>query len=414
MSYDLLQGKEHSMRDTRLGRGRMGVILVIVLIASLLSPMAAFAAPTQNSPQYERGNTDWAQVYTVKRGDTLSQIAWDFGVSEDALLQANSLRNANHIYVGQQLIIPERNSYGKGGPQCADYYTVRRGDTLSEIAYYKGLDEHALARANSVYDLNDIYVGQTLCIPAKSGGSYVPQQPKWEPEPPKNAGCNPCGQPQYEGPKYEGPKNDGPKNDGPKNDGPQRPAEEPQRPSNEGCNPCGQPQNDGPKNDGPQRPSEPQCSNNCGGPQRPDNNDQWKNDDHRPEPLRPTEYWTGTYYNDKYFGDFALQRQDLEVNFNWFTGSPFGEVNADRFSVHWEKVEYFKGGPYTFYAVADDGVRVYVDDQLIIDAWVIQPATEYKVDLNLSEGPHKIVVDYYEEAEDAQVHVYWEPRRPKK
>jgi len=404
------------MRDTRLGRGRMGVILVIVLIASLLSPIAAFAAPTQNDTQNERGNTDWAQVYTVKRGDTLSGIAWDFGVSEDALLQANSLRNANHIYVGQQLIIPERNSYGdsgKGGPQCADYYTVRRGDTLSEIAYYKGLDEYALARANSVYDHNDIYVGQTLCIPAKSGGTPAPQQPKWEPEQPKNEGCNPCGQPQY-----EGPKNEGPKNEGPKNDGPQRPADEPQRPSNEGCNPCGQPQNDGPQ-EGPQRPSEPQsnepqCSNNCGGPQRPENNDQWKNDDHRPEPLRPTEYWTGTYYNDKYFGDFALQRQDLEVNFNWSTGSPFGDVNQDRFSVHWEKVEHFKGGPYTFYAVADDGVRVYVDDQLIIDAWVIQPATEYKVELNLSEGPHKIVVDYYEEAEDAQVHVYWEQRRHKK
>ena len=409
MSYDLLQGKEHCMRDTRLGRGRIGVILVIVLIASLLSPIAAIAAPAQN----ERGNTEWVQVYTVVRGDTLSGIAWSFGVSEDALMQANSLRNANHIYVGQQLIIPERTNYGKGGPECAAYYTVRRGDTLSEIAYYNGIDEYALARANGVYDLNDIYVGQTLCLPAKSGGSHVVQQPKWQPEQPKSESCNPCGQPQYEGPKNEGPKNDGPKNDGCDPCGqPQRPANE--GPKNDGCNPCGQQGNDGPKNDGPQRPDGPQCNNNCDGPQRPDDKDQWNKDDHRPEPLRPTEYWTGTYYNDKYFGEFALQRQDLEVNFNWFTGSPFSDMQQDRFSVHWEKVEYFKGGPYRFYAIADDGVRVYVDDQLIIDAWVIQPATEYTADLNLSEGPHKIVVDYYEEAEDAQIHVYWEPRHHKK
>jgi hypothetical protein len=113
--------------------------------------------------------------------------------------------------------------------------------------------------------------------------------------------------------------------------------------------------------------------------------------------LRPTEYWKGTYFNDKYFGEFALERQDLEVNFNWMTGSPFGELNQDRFSARWEKVEYFKGGPYRFYAIADDGVRVYVDDQLIIDAWVIQPATEYKADVNLGE--------------DAQIRVYWEPRK---
>jgi hypothetical protein len=82
--------------------------------------------------------------------------------------------------------------------------------------------------------------------------------------------------------------------------------------------------------------------------------------------------------------------------------------------VRWEKAEYFKGGTYRFYAIADDGVRVYVDDQLIIDAWVIQPATEYKADLNLSDGPHKIVVEYYEEAEDAQIRVYWEQRRHNK
>jgi LysM repeat protein len=404
MSYDLLQRKEYSMRYTRLGRGRTGVIVVLMLLISILAPMTASAAPAQS----RGGNTDWAQVYTVQRGDTLSEIAWSFGVSEDAILKANSLRNANVIYVGQQLIIPEQGQSGKGGPQCADYYTVRRGDTLSHIALYRGIDEYALARANGIYDLNDVTIGQVLCIPAK-GGNVQPEQPKWEPERPQT-GCNPCGQPQ----------NDGPKVDGPKNEGPQRPVEQPQRPRPEepSCNPCGQPQNDGPKydgpkNEGPQRPDYdgPGCSGPCGGPERPEPR---KDDGPKHEPLRPTEYWKGTYFKDKYFSEFALERQDLEVNFNWMIGSPFGEMNSDRFSVRWEKVEYFKGGPYRFYAIADDGVRVYVDDQLIIDGWVIQPTTEYKADLNLGEGPHKIVVEYYEEAEDAQIRVYWEPRRHQK
>jgi LysM repeat protein len=432
------------MRYTRLGRGRMGVILVLMVLATLLSPIAAFAAPAQNP----EGNTEWAQIYTVQRGDTLADIAWNFGVSEEALMRANSLRNPNVIYVGQQLIIPEEYSHGTGGPECADYYTVHRGDTLSEIALYKGIDEYALAHANGIYDLNDVYVGQTLCIPDSGGNnnsggynggnSYPQQQPQPEPEYPNKGddGCGPCGQQNDSQPQYGGPQNDSPKNNGQEYDGPQRPDNDeaqnngPQcnpcdQPHNDGpqCDSCGQPQNDGPKNDGPQRPDEYDhgdydhgdqdeydhdeydhhdgCSP-CDGPKRPDG-------EHHSQ-LQPTEYWTGNYYNDKYFGEFVLQRQDLEVNFNWFTGSPFSNMSQDRFSVRWDKVENFRAGTYTFHAVADDGVRVYVDDQLIIDHWVIEPATEYSADVNLSEGPHKLVVEYYEEAEDAVIHVYWEPK----
>jgi LysM repeat protein len=444
MSDDLLQRKGYDMRYTRLGRGRMGVIVVLMLLASLLTPLTALAAPVQ----HPEGNTEWVQVYTVQNGDTLAEIAWSFGVSSEALMQANSLRNPNVIYVGQQLIIPEASSYGTGGPQCDSYYTVRPGDTLSGIALYNGIDEYDLARANGLYDLNDIYVGQPLCIPS-SGGENYPQQPQQPAYPQNNGpqnngpqnnaqndGCNPCGQPQNDGPKSDGPQrpdnsqvdgprsdgpqnngcdpcgqsqNDGPKNNGPENDGPQRPDNSQyDGPRNDGCDPCGQSPNDGPQNDGPQN-NGPKND----GPQRPDDGCSPCDDheyDHHADDLKPTEYWTGSYYNDKYFGEFVLQRQDLEVNFNWFTGSPFSDMHQDRFSVRWEKVEYFKGGSYRFYAVADDGVRVYVDDQLIIDHWVIQPATEYKTDLNLSPGPHKVVVEYYEEAEDAQIHVYWEPK----
>ncbi|MCC6457874.1 MAG: LysM peptidoglycan-binding domain-containing protein [Caldilineaceae bacterium] len=391
------------MRNTRLGsvnRGRMGLVLVLMLLASLVAPMSAWAAPAQSNP----GNTEWVQVYTVKRGDTLSAIALSFGVSDEALLQANSLRNANVIYVGQQLIIPEKSNYGTGGPVCASYYTVRRGDTLSGIALYNGIDQYALARANGLYDLNDVFVGQTLCIPGSSTPQQPvqPQRPVVEPQRPADGPqCNPC----------EAPKKDAPKNEGPQRpaDGPQRPADGPQ------CNPCNA-GNEGPQRpaDGPQRPSDGSQCNSCGGPERPDGDRPRYDDDKKHEPLRPTEFWKGTYFSDKYFSEFAMERQDLEVNFNWMIGSPFGDTNQDRFSVRWEKVEYFKGGPYRFFAVADDGVRVYVDDQLIIDAWVIQPATEYKADLNLSDGPHKVVVEYYEEAEDAQIHVYWEQRRHNK
>ena len=60
-----------------------------------------------------------------------------------------------------------------------------------------------------------------------------------------------------------------------------------------------------------------------------------------------------------------------------------------------------------FHVRADDGVRVIVDDVTVIDAWKIQPATEYEGKVSLSPGKHKIVVEYYEEAEDAEVSVHW-------
>lgn len=443
MSFEGMQRREHCMRYTRLGsvnRGRIVLILVLTLLISLFAPVTAFGAPAVSAP----GTTDWVQVYTVQRGDTLSQIAWDFGVSEQALLQANSLHDPDEIYVGQQLIIPNQGGYGTGGPECASYYTVRPGDTLSQIALDQGVDEYALARANGVYDLNDIYVGQQLCIPGGNGSNNYPQQPSYPPDSSNN-------KPQQQNPNNSGSQQQNPNNSGPQgnnNEGPQQPnSGNPQGPNEYNDGPQGN-NNQGPQqpnsgnaqgpneyNNGPQHPDydEPQHPNeeydheeydhhdgqqhpddydHQGGPPQdgPDHPDQYgpphDGDNHYPH---PTEYWTGTYYNDKYFSEFVLERQDLEVNFNWLTGSPVSNMEQDRFSVHWEKVEYFKGGPFRFHAVADDGVRVYVDDQLIIDAWVIQPATEYKADINLSEGPHKLVVDYYEEAEDAQIHVYWEP-----
>ena len=348
------------MRKSRPGSAHRGNILqwlrrrTLVTVASLLMAVGVlFPTPALAAPALDHSrHTETAQVYTVEPGDSLGSIAMMFGVSQAALMQANMLRNPNMIYVGQQLIVPEHGGMegdmggDMGGPECATYYTVRRGDTLSEIAQMFGLDTYDVARANGVYDLNEVYVGQDLCIPASRGMGG----------PDKGMGM-------------------------PSMEGPQRPMGEPDK--GMGMPPM----------DGPQRPMD--------GWDRPGKPD-----------LRPTEYWTGTYFTDKYFGEYAMTRQDLEVNFNWSTGSPFGNANENRFSVRWEKVEFFKGGPYTFYAVADDGVRVYVDDQLIIDAWKIQPATEYKPDIHLGEGPHKLVVEYYEEAEDAQIHVYWEPKRP--
>ncbi len=98
---------------------------------------------------------DEVRHYTVRPGDTLSEIALWFDVSIGALMQANGLRNPHHIYTGQVLVIPGA-WHDTMGPKCVDYHTVRRNQTLSTIAAYYGVDSYDLARANGIYNLNQI------------------------------------------------------------------------------------------------------------------------------------------------------------------------------------------------------------------------------------------------------------------
>ncbi len=58
-------------------------------------------------------------------------------------------------------------------------------------------------------------------------------------------------------------------------------------------------------------------------------------------------------------------------------------------------------------ATTDDGVRVYVDDQLVIDAWRVQPATNYFGDMVLGPGNHTIRVEYFEASGVASIYVRW-------
>jgi LysM repeat protein len=437
------------------------------MAAALLGPgtqMRVAAAPAAAAGwvdvQSERGGA----YYTVRPGDTLTAIAAWYGVPLQALMEANHIRNPNKIYVGQELYIP---AGGAGGPACVEYYRIDRGDTLSEIAWAYGLDVWELAEANGIYDLNEIFYGQRLCIPSagsygsgghggyddhkQSGGqggyagpeAYGPRpdsddrdhdsddhgygNPENRPDQDGyggqggNDGPRPNHEGQQDGPRPEPneyrPENnapgyeDGPKPDEarhePDQDGPKSPDRPEGRPDESG------PYSDdhGPKPDGPDNHGD-RPDGYGGGPDHPEN----RPDDHGPDDYGkrpdhglkgPNEYWRGQYFADKYFTEFVDERQDIEVRFNWYAESPFPGMPSDRFSVRWEKVEAFGAGNYEFVAVADDGVRVYVDDKLIIDGWKIQPATEYKAEIYLEEGLHKLAVDYYEEGNEAQIDVQW-------
>jgi hypothetical protein len=120
--------------------------------------------------------------------------------------------------------------------------------------------------------------------------------------------------------------------------------------------------------------------------------------------------WLGEYYSNQYLsGQPILRRSDSAIDFAWKNGSPAPSLPADYFSVRWTRSSGFTAGTYRFLTSSDDGVRLWVDDRLVIDAWYNQslPNTHTGT-LVLGEGMHSVRVEYYEAGGEAHAHVWWE------
>lgn len=110
------------------------------------------------------------ETYTVREHETLSHVAVRTGIPVSALVQANGLANANHVRVGQTLVIPSASSGdGSGTATSTVTYEVKPGDTLSEIALSAGISTPELAELNELPDRHTIRIGQKLQVPAGSG-----------------------------------------------------------------------------------------------------------------------------------------------------------------------------------------------------------------------------------------------------
>jgi len=107
--------------------------------------------------------------------------------------------------------------------------------------------------------------------------------------------------------------------------------------------------------------------------------------------------WRAEYFNNvNLSGSPVLTRQEATVHFDWGQNSPGSNVPADNFSARWERKKFFQAGRYRFYARSDDGIRVWVDNQLRIDEWRDRSPQTTSFDLYLSEGDHDLKVEYYE------------------
>jgi hypothetical protein len=127
------------------------------------------------------------------------------------------------------------------------------------------------------------------------------------------------------------------------------------------------------------------------------------------EPITPQHSdpgWQVSYWNNTSLSGPPV-RQGVETNldYNWGRGAPAPGVNADQFSARWTRYIDVSPGNYRFTVTADDGIRLWIDNELIIDQWRHQAATTYNADRYLGPGHHLVVVDYFENTGEAVVRV---------
>jgi hypothetical protein len=133
----------------------------------------------------------------------------------------------------------------------------------------------------------------------------------------------------------------------------------------------------------------------------------WQRLDSTPPPA--SNVWRGEYFNNMSLsGVPALVRNDSAIRFNWNAGSPDSAIGKDHFSVRWTREIRVPAGRYEFTTRTDDGVRLYVDNRLLIDEWRTTSAKTITKEIYLTEGTHAIRVEYFEQAGNAEANTWWE------
>ena len=412
------------------------VVMLIAIVALLIASQANVAvAVTLQS--------NCVKYHLVQPGENLFRIGLKYGLTVEAVMQANGLYNPNVVYVGQSLCIPGNVPAPVPNPQppsCNFYYTLKWGDTLSGIAARYGTTIATLMQTNNIANANYVYAGMIIlipCAPKPSGGATTPTTTysQWKGEYFNNAdlagapsltrndaniGFN-WGQgwphPKLAADNYsvrwtrsiyfkegafgfsvkwsggvrlyvEGlpvidawaPGAEARLQDVALGAGYHTVALEFHKTTGQGYIYLSW------------QPSTPTA-----GP--------------LPTPISSQppvgSAWTGYYFGNQYLDDLKFTRIDPSIDFNWDTASPGPGVPRDLWSARWISTQYFpSAGLYEFSAQVDDGVRIYIDNNLAVDEWFDHRGLS-KGTLNLTAGPHTVKVEYYDFSREARLTVWW-------
>ncbi len=117
---------------------------------------------------------------------------------------------------------------------------------------------------------------------------------------------------------------------------------------------------------------------------------------------------TGSYFRNADLTELHAQRRDPNIDFNWQFGSPLWGFKVDHFSARWEGyLKAPKDGEYELITKADDGVRLWIDEKLVIDDWKSHPETTTSARINLTEGKHALRLEYFDDFASAKISLLW-------
>ena len=124
----------------------------------------------------------------------------------------------------------------------------------------------------------------------------------------------------------------------------------------------------------------------------------------------PIAEWWGEYFDNPDLAGVPVSTHfDGQINFNWGQAAPAHGMPENGFSVRWTQDVNLTRGTWRFYARVDDGIRIWVNNRIVIDKWLETDVTLYTGDVSIwRDGEVPVVVEYFEGVGDAQVQVWFE------
>jgi hypothetical protein len=121
-------------------------------------------------------------------------------------------------------------------------------------------------------------------------------------------------------------------------------------------------------------------------------------------------YYRQHFSTNAFSGAPALTRVDPVVDFNFGTGSPESGLTSDFFTIRWVgQVQALGDDNYTFSTISDDGVRLWVNNQLVVDNWTLHaPTTNSSAPIALTGvNKYDLQLEYFENTGGAVASLYW-------
>lgn len=120
---------------------------------------------------------------------------------------------------------------------------------------------------------------------------------------------------------------------------------------------------------------------------------------------------TGSYFpNRTLTGSANTTRTDATINFDWGNGSPLAGIGSDNFSVRWQgEIQAPTTGTFTYTTTSDDGIRLWINNQLLIQNWTDHAPTNNSASVALTAGQkYPIKIEYYENGGGAVAKLLWQ------